>query len=136
MDSLIDFTSQNLLSTSNSQRSNFVTKSFASTLHFLSSFSTSIFDDAISFDLSLSLGFINNTLSTLFTVRNNSSGTGTSIGFNSLALLGRNRQSLLTLIGCRETISDLLLPLFNRMDQRRPDVLHGDPSTKEEHDHL
>ena len=133
---LVDLTGQDLLSTGNGKSSHFVTKRFTSTLHLLSSFSTSILDDAVGFDLSLSFGFIDDTLSTLFTVRNNGGGTGAGVGFDGLALLGRDSQSLLTLVSGRETIGDLLLTLFNRVDQRRPDVLHGDPGTKEEHDHL
>ena len=75
MNGLVDLTGQDLLSTGNGKSSHFVTKRFTSTLHFLSSFSTSILDDAVGFDLSLSFGFIDDTLSTLFTVRNNGGGT-------------------------------------------------------------
>ena len=96
MNGLVDLTGQDLLSTGNGKSSHFVTKRFTSTLHFLSSFSTSILDDAVGFDLSLSFGFIDDTLSTLFTVRNNGGGTGAGIGFDGLALLGRDSQSLLT----------------------------------------
>ena len=95
---LVDLTGQDLLSTGNGKSSHFVTKRFTSTLHFLSSFSTSILDDAVGFDLSLSLASSTYTLSTLFTVRNNGGGTARASAFDGLALLGRDSQSFSPLL--------------------------------------
>ena len=132
----IHFASQDLLGTGDGKSRDFVAQSFTGTLHFLGSFSTGIFDDAVSLNLSLSLSFIDNTLSTLFTVGNNGRSTRTSVGFNGLTLFRSDCKSLFALVGGSEAICNLLLPFFNRLDQRRPNVLHGDPSTKEEHNHL
>ena len=82
------------------------------------------------------LGILNDRKRTLFAIGNDGGSTGASGRFNGLALLGSHSKSLLALVGCGQAVSNLLLPLFNRVNQRWPDVLHGDPSTKEEHDHL
>jgi hypothetical protein len=40
------------------------------------------------------------------------------------------------LVGRSQTVGDLLLSLFDRLDQRRPNELHGEPSEDEEHQRL
>ena len=116
MNRFIHFAGEDLFSASNGKSSYFIAKGFASTLHFLSGFCLSIGNDAIGFDLSLSLGLINNVLSALFTVSNDIGSSGTSIGFNSLTLFRSDCQCLFTLISSCKTIGNLLLPLFNRID--------------------
>ncbi|EJX00930.1 hypothetical protein EVA_10965 [gut metagenome] len=116
MNCFIHFACEDLFCASNGKSSNFIAKGFASTLHFLSGFSLCIGNDAISFDLSLSLSFINNVLGTLFAISNDIGSGGTGISFNGFALFRSDCQSFLALIGSSKTIGNLLLPLFNRID--------------------
>lgn len=136
MNRFVHFAGQNLLGTGDGEHRNLIAELFTDAFHFLGGFRTSSFENAIGFNLSLSLGVLDNLLTQLFAVGHKIGSTGTSIGFNRLTLLRGDGQRTFTLVGGGEPVCNLLLPLFDRADQRRPDVLHGDPGTKEEHDHL
>ena len=136
MNSLIDLAGENLFSTLNGQISNLVAELIARTLNLHIGFRLGRFDNAVSFDLSLSFRIFHNCQSTFFAVGHDGRSAGTSSSLNGLPLLGSNSKSFFTLIRRGKAVSDLLLPLFNRVNQRWPNVLHGDPSTKQEHDHL
>ena len=136
MNRFVHFAGQNLFGTGDGEHRNLTAELFANTLHFLGGFRASGFENAVGFDLSLGLGVLDNLLTQLFAVGHKMGSTGASIGFNRLALLRGDGQRAFALVGGGEPVCNLLLPLFDRIDQRRPDVLHGDPGTKEEHDHL
>lgn len=136
MSRLVDFTSKNLLGTLDGKCSHLIAELFTSALNLRGSLSLGGFDDAFGLDNSLGLGILNDRQSSLFAIGNDGGGTSTSSRLDGLALLVRKDQSLLALVRSSQAVSDLLLPLFNRVNQRWPDVLHGDPGTKQEHDHL
>ena len=134
--SLVHFTRQNLLSAGNRKSGHFVAQLFAGTLHFLSRFSLGVGNDAVGFDLSLLLGILNDRGTALFAISNDRRGAGASLGLDFLALGLSFGQSFVALVGSGKTFSDLVLAFFDRSDQRRPDVLHRDEASDEEHHYL
>lgn len=136
MSRLVDFPSKNLLGTLDGKCSHLIAELVTSALNLRGSFSLGGFDNAFGLGNSLGLGILNDRQGPLFSIGNDGGGTGTSSRLDGLALLVRKDQGLLALVRSSQAVSDLLLPLFNRVNQRWPDVLHGDPGTKQEHDHL
>ena len=94
----VNFTTKNLLSTSNSQASNFIAQLVAQTLSFLSNFGLSRFDNTICFNLSLSLSLFNNSLTAFFTVTHDCHSLSTGFCFNSLTFFLSFCQGGFTLI--------------------------------------
>lgn len=93
MNSLIDLAGENLFSTLNGQISNLVAELIARTLNLHIGFCLGRFDNAVSFDLSLSFRIFHNCQSTFFAVGHDGRSAGTSSSLNGLPLLGSNSKS-------------------------------------------
>ena len=132
----VDFLTQNLGSAGNSQLSNLISQGVTGRLNFLSSLSTSSGDNLIGLNLCLSFCFFNNGLATLFALGHDDLRLGTCSGFDRSAFFLGFFQSMFAAISCGKAVSYLFLPLFDCSIERWPNELHGDPGTKEEHDHL
>src|SRR5690606_30312221 len=63
-------------------------------------------------------------------------GLGARLAEDLVAALLRLREFLLAQVGRGEALGDLALPLLDRVHQRRPDELHGEPDEQREADHL
>ena len=73
----VDLANKNLFSALDGKRSDLIAELFPSALHFRCSFGLCGLDDAVGFDLSLSLCIVNDGLSALFAVGDNRRRAGT-----------------------------------------------------------
>ncbi len=91
MSRFVNFTSENLLSTLNSQDSHLIPKLLANSLHFRGGLHFCGFKDTLGFNLRLSLGFVKDRLGSLFAIGHDGRSAGPSLSLNRLTLLSRYR---------------------------------------------
>ena len=132
MSPAVHFAPQDLFGAGNRKGCHLFPQLLAGTGDFLLDFRLGCHLLTVGFGLGSGLGFLDQLGATLFRLGNDFRRSAASLVDGHIRLLGGLLKRVATLLGCRQTVSNLLLTRFNGAQHGRPDELDREPDEERE----